>query len=97
MPPLKRRDLVDILIRKFGFEWDEPSDHPRMALWIDDHKWVTVKIPNPHSKQDVIGDGILRQIASRCRVDLSYFKAMAGCTRDRDEYYAKLRSTFERE
>jgi len=78
------------MTRKFGFVVDGSTDHLRLALWASGSMRVLMKVPNVHSRQDLIGDDLLARIARECGVKLAYFKQMIGCQRSRQDYYAQM-------
>lgn len=76
--------------RKFRFEEERFSDHQFLSLYLDGRKRVQVKVPNIHAGSDAIGDKILGSMASKCEVNLAFFKRMIGCREDCESYYRHL-------
>ncbi|MHB1294391.1 MAG: hypothetical protein ACYC4R_05265 [Anaerolineae bacterium] len=86
-----RRDLDKNLVQKYGFETDGHSGHERQSLWLDGKKAAMFYLPNPHTRQGSIGDGLLARIADQCHVTIGYLKQMIACHIGRDTYYDHLR------
>lgn len=86
--PMRKRDLQDSLVQKFGFEEVEGSRHDAVSLIVDGRKVATTRFSRGGSE---IGDAILTMIARQIWVPLGFLKGMYACTKSREDYLERLR------
>lgn len=87
---LKRTEVEEKLLHKFGFEPVDGTRHDAVAFFYDGRKIATTRFSRG-MKGDVSPD-ILKAMAEEVRVvTLSYFKEMITCTKSKDDYIRFLR------
>ena len=87
---IKKRDLYQCLLTKFGFEEVSGSRHEAVAIVVEGRKIATTRFSRAGHE---ICNQILTMMARQLWVQLGFLKKMYGCSKDRDDYLDHLRRT----
>lgn len=86
---VRRKDLEEKLVHKFGFEAVEGKKHDAFSLFVNGQKVASTRFSRGH---DEINDAIQTLMARQIGVQqLGFFKQMYLCTKSRDDYLDLLR------
>lgn len=92
--PIKTRDFVRLLRRKFGFVpcTTHGDDHDWYELTLPEMPTILTRVSHVHQSPSEISDVLLGLIARQLRVRAPYCRGMFQCTNSREDYYRQIRS-----
>lgn len=87
--PLSRAETERALAAKLGLRLDR-RDHRIYRLYVGD-RYVLRTMVSTGTKHRTLGDSLVAAMARQLRVSVADFRAIVGCTIDREGYLDRLR------